>query len=417
MVDYQAIKEQYRAPKTTRRKFSHPGRSSQALNTSGAGIVHREMMDLQRQPKLSAENIDKLKGLRRDWNRNRKYTDAGMSIAEASTKQDAKDYYSGITKDFSQKNKSAYDKMYPISTGFTNYVDGGGMFGLASKAFKNFLGDSNKMGSDILNRVGIGGAVPTEEATEEVLNNYAKETFGFGAPTFPGSEMTIPYPHQDYLDDTVTIDPTIAGYSNRPLPSDLEQFTDQHRQEDLDAFEEMKQSELLLNTPDGPEVINERETALMERNFPQSNVRQPLSPLVDPLGPPNPQLDFPIIYPQDTPINTDMSNNKAYNDLNQAEIDYIMGRTEEIADEELSGYVPDFNESFNDTSREAGLMAQHGLGAKYANNSMNYLNEYKKALASGEFGYDTPGGMMSYDEFVENYERMHSLPRGLHLGE
>ena len=72
---------------------------------------------------------------------------------------------------------------------------------------------------------------------------------------------------------------------------------------------------------------------------------------------------------------------------------------------------------FNDNLREAGIMSQYGQGPKYANNSMNYLDEYKKALASGEFGLDTPGGMMDYDEFVENYENLHSLPRGLHLGE
>tara|TARA_R110002012_G_scaffold232409_1_gene405181 strand:- start:891 stop:2090 length:1200 start_codon:yes stop_codon:yes gene_type:complete len=74
-------------------------------------------------------------------------------------------------------------------------------------------------------------------------------------------------------------------------------------------------------------------------------------------------------------------------------------------------------EPFNDNLREAGIMSQYGQGPSYANNSMNYLDEYKKALSSGEFGYDTPGGMMSYDEFVKNYERLHSLPRGLHLGE
>ena len=56
-----------------RRKFSHPGRRSQALATSGAGIVHRNMMDLQRQPNLSGGDVDRLKSLRRDWNRNRKW--------------------------------------------------------------------------------------------------------------------------------------------------------------------------------------------------------------------------------------------------------------------------------------------------------------------------------------------------------
>ena len=92
-----------------------------------------------------------------------------------------------------------------------------------------------------------------------------------------------------------------------------------------------------------------------------------------------------------------------------------------FAEPTLQGMAPpeliEETEPFNDNLREAGIMSQYGQGPKYANNSMNYLDEYKKALASGEFGYDNPGGMMSYDEFVENYERLHSLPRGLHLGE
>jgi hypothetical protein len=86
--------------------------------------------------------------------------------------------------------------------------------------------------------------------------------------------------------------------------------------------------------------------------------------------------------------------------------------------------LPTVPEEFNDNLREAGIMSQHGLGPRYANNSMKYLDEYKNALASGEFGYDTERGMVDYDEFVEDYERLmdefsekHSLPRGLHLGE
>ena len=61
-----------------RQKRRHPARHAQALKTSGAGIVHREMMDLQRQPELNKADTGRLKELRRDWNRNRKYTDAGM---------------------------------------------------------------------------------------------------------------------------------------------------------------------------------------------------------------------------------------------------------------------------------------------------------------------------------------------------
>ena len=61
----------------------------------------------------------------------------------------------------------------------------------------------------------------------------------------------------------------------------------------------------------------------------------------------------PVIYPQDKPINTDMSKNKAYNDLNQAEIDYLMGRKDSITDEEMN--IP---EPFDDSAREQGIMDQ-----------------------------------------------------------
>ena len=60
MVDY---REQYIASQGPRKKRTHPARSAQALNTSGAGIVHRNMMDLQRQPNLSGADVDRLKGL------------------------------------------------------------------------------------------------------------------------------------------------------------------------------------------------------------------------------------------------------------------------------------------------------------------------------------------------------------------
>ena len=52
-------------------------------------------------------------------------------------------------------------------------------------------------------------------------------------------------------------------------------------------------------------------------------------------------------------VNTDMSKNKAYNDLNQAEIDYLMGRKDSITDEEMN--IP---EPFDDSAREQGIMDQ-----------------------------------------------------------
>ena len=113
MVD---ARENYIASLAPRRKRTHPARSAQALNTRGAGIVHRNMMDLQRQPNLNKADTARLKDLRRDWNRNRKYTDAGMAIAGASNQLDAQKYFRDTTEDFRQTNKPAYSKMYPLSS-------------------------------------------------------------------------------------------------------------------------------------------------------------------------------------------------------------------------------------------------------------------------------------------------------------
>ena len=181
-------RERYGKP---RERFSHPGRRSQALATSGAGIVHRNMMDLQRQPNLSGGDVDRLKSLRRDWNRNRKYTDAGMAIAGATTPMEAQDAYVGMSRDLRQGNKAAYNKMYPLTGGFMDYADKGGIWGslLSNLAKSKILDPVVSAGSAIIGRDGIGGAVPPEEATEEVLKNYANKTFNIHADE--------PWPHVD----------------------------------------------------------------------------------------------------------------------------------------------------------------------------------------------------------------------------
>ena len=122
-------RDKYLASSAPRVRRQHPARHAQALRTSGAGIVHREMMDLQRQPELNKADTGRLKELRRDWNRNRKYTDAGMSLAGVTTPMGAQDAFMRSTEDFRQLNKPAYNQMYPLTGGFMDYPDKGGMWG------------------------------------------------------------------------------------------------------------------------------------------------------------------------------------------------------------------------------------------------------------------------------------------------
>ena len=360
---------------------------------SGMGQNYHKMMDLQRQAPTFQKNdprIDDLKQRRRQFNRYDKYN-SGSIFGE--TPQHMQEDYRFESNELRNRAKPVYNQMYPLTGGFMDYTEGGGMFGLAARAFKNLLGDSNKMGSDIMKGVGIGGAVPTEEATEEVLNNYAQKTFG----AYP-SDVHPELPRQNDMPDfkgQAPMEPqdNIAGFFNAPTLSDQELFGEEQQQSALEDFEEMKQSELLLNTPDGPAVIDERETAIMGNNVPQ-----PLAAL----GTPNPQGDFPIRYPQDKPIeNIDLTNNKYYNDLNQAEIDYLMGRTDSIADEELSGYTPNYNESFNDDLRESGIASMMKSGLNLAGRRP-YEEDYRAFVESS----GPSKVQVTYEDFIEYY-----LPR------
>jgi len=220
-------REKYIASLAPRKKRTHPARSAQALNTSGAGIVHRQMMDLQRQSNLNKADTARLKDLRRDWNRNRKYTDAGMTIAGASNQLDAQKYFRDTTSDFRDTNREAYGKMYPFSNLAMDVGEKGGIWGslihaavnrgkkkakvpidtvsdAISETGKGFWGDLKEMGSDIFEGIGIGGAVPRDEATEEVLTNYAEKTFP-GEITDESVEKIVvdPRPHEGipYLTD------------------------------------------------------------------------------------------------------------------------------------------------------------------------------------------------------------------------
>ena len=174
---------------------------AQKAASSRPGQVYHEMTSLaNRMTSPGYQNtkadIAQLKGLRRDWNRNQKYTPYGMQVSGATTGREAQDIYGDLTRDLRQGNNPAYTNMYPITGNFLNVMDKGGIFGAilseigdmtrkdnkgqkkGKKEGKGFWGDLQQMGSDIFGGVGIGGAVSRDEATEEVLKNYADKTFG-----------------------------------------------------------------------------------------------------------------------------------------------------------------------------------------------------------------------------------------------
>jgi len=181
------------------------------LMKSPAGKNYGNMLDLQSQAirhggfDKGDPRVDELKAARRQYNRKDKYNIANQM---GYSPQQANEIYrqnSGVLREHA---RPTYKEMYPISDIAHGVVGSGGLtgmllkgaFGKGKKAGKNFLDDLRGMGGDIFGAVGIGGAVPRDEATEEVLTNYATETFGPHLEDIEELDFTDeyegPWPHE-----------------------------------------------------------------------------------------------------------------------------------------------------------------------------------------------------------------------------
>ena len=262
---------------------------------SGHGQNYNRMMDIQRQlPNMDRSDpmVQEFKDRRRTLNR---YGKNPMGEMLGYTPHEMMDKYVDLSRDVRQTNKPVYNKMYPFTGGFMDYMDQGATLGMLKNA-----------ATDILSNVGIGGALDTNE---EELKNYANLTYPQDV------HPTVDTENWDERENVVI--PPDYPIDEGAFTS-LSPFDDREREEAIRRQYEITPAESL------------------------------------PIGSPNPQGDFPITYPQDKPINTDMTNNKYYNDLNQAEIDYLMGRTDSITDEEMN--IP---EPFDDSARERAIMEQY----------------------------------------------------------
>ena len=123
------------------------------------------------------------------------------------------------------------------------------------------------------------------------------------------------------------------------------------------------------------------------------------------MGTPYPQQDFPVVYPQDKPIGRTFEQeggNKYYNDLTPEELEFVMGKTDTIADEDMN--IPAAPTPFNDSLREAGIASMYGQGPQFATNNRRYENEYRNFLA-GMSDTMKQFGPVTYEEFADAYEK------------
>ena len=184
-----------------RRVFKTP----RDLTRTDAGRVRREMTDLQRQTDLNKADTGRLKELRRDWNRNLKYTREGMALSGATSPLDAQNRFMRSTETFRQANPRAYGKMYPLSQAAMKLGEYGGLLGLGIRGLTGQLGDYYK---DIMNKDGINAALDTNEAE---LENYANLTYG---------------PHLEGIEELDFTDEYAGRLPHEGLPTIKEQITD-----------------------------------------------------------------------------------------------------------------------------------------------------------------------------------------------
>ena len=171
---------------------------------SAHGQNYNRMMDLQQQlPTMTRDDprVQEFKDRRRTFNRYGKYP---MGEMLGYTPQQMQDQYVDLSRDVRQTNKPVYNRMYPLTGGFMDYVQGGGLPGLFIKGGKDLLGNITGMGKDIASAVGITGTV---DDTPEEQDDYVARTFGFYPtdvhPPLPLEDEGFIAPSKD-LPDSVT---------------------------------------------------------------------------------------------------------------------------------------------------------------------------------------------------------------------
>ena len=396
-------REQYIASRAPRVKRQHPARHAQALKTSGAGIVHRKMMDLPRQPNLSGADVDRLKGLRRDWNRNRKYTDAGMAIAGATTPQDAMKYYSDTTEDFRQLNKPAYGQMYPLTAGIMHIGERGGILG-------TILSEIGKMGKE--------RGLPTMiDDTNDEVEEYVKKTFK--SPNIHEGEFIDT---EDWTErENVVIPPD--------YPIDQGAFTSLHPFDDS-----RREAAIMAQYPGRRGVPTSGKPNMYDVAGPWFGT----APVEDveisdlPKGPLRVQ-DYDDTAMEDITVTDTMPSLfdkwwkpwlgrkeeteviPGYGTTHIGMVDSETGEPwvddqEKFEDYMERGEAPPPIVPFNDANREAGIASLYGQGPQWGSTEGTLRNQYLEHMKRG-------GEKMTYEEFERAWERTHALPRGLHYQE
>jgi len=229
----------------------------------GAGKNFSAMRDIQQQlPNMQVNDprVQEFKDRRRHFNR---YDKNGYGEVFNKSPLEMQDMYQGMSRDVRQTNKPVYNKMYPITGSFMDYADQGGIYGMAARGiFGGLKKDVTGMGKDILNNVGIGGAVDSDE---EELKTFSERTFGpnMADVAGPGSGPIF-YDRSEELEDYED-DP------NSPRPRQEDTFVE----DDFGAF--FTDENTLAEPNPMPFDDSNREQGIMDQQY-----QSPIGPMDDP---------------------------------------------------------------------------------------------------------------------------------------
>ena len=198
---------------------------------SGPGQNYNRMMDIQRQlPNMDRNDpmVQEFKDRRRSFNR---YGKNPMGEMLGYTPQQMQDQYMDLSRDVRQTNKPVYNKMYPLTGGFMDIAEKGGILGAILSEIGNMSRDK--------------GLPSMVDDSEEEVADYVNNTFQGVAPpddiiqTDPSADITVtnlpidPRPTPNILDpdylmydsrygdkyniDGTPIDDTVTTIPGRPI--------------------------------------------------------------------------------------------------------------------------------------------------------------------------------------------------------
>ena len=360
------IRERYGKPQRPAVQFTRRD-DVRDLMKSPAGQNYGNMMDLQSQAVRHGgfdkgdPRVAELKAARRKYNREDKYNIGNLMGYNPTDVQDIYRQNSGVLREHA---RPTYKEMYPISDIAHQVVGGGGLTGMllnkaigkSKKAGKNFFDDLRGMGGDIFGAIGIGGAVPRDEATEEILTNYATETFGT-------DEYEGPWPHED-----MPLLPVEAGQPPAGAVDVTGEWASPGRKQDIE--EDITVFDSNVKPMPNPDYGDLEYFDWVDKYYDTHN----------PDG--TPKAD-PTIIPGHT----------------TSYVDRFAPIEEQGIVEEVIPPVP-----FDDSGREAGIASLYGQGPQWGGTNRRYEDEYRDYV---ERIGDMPGGVMTYEEFSEAWEGKH----------